>query len=82
MPAADNKNKKPPVIAIIRVTGGFLFLGGIAFLVNLGGIGDMIFPADGNMQNIFGGILMAAGIMDFTVVPLLLSKKIGGDKAL
>lgn len=63
------------VIRVIRALGlGFILCGLMAF-AGIGGIGELLGLTDSHLEKTIGALLMAVGLLDVVVVPMLLRAK-------
>ncbi len=57
---------------IVRGFGAVMMLGGVAVAFNLGGFAEMLFPIDGFLEKLLGGMLVVLGAIDFFLIPKFL----------
>lgn len=62
------------VIKILRASGGFLMLAGAAIWSDIGGFATAIHVEDQTVRQILGGMLFVVGVVDYVVMPMVLSK--------
>lgn len=70
------KQQAAIAVTAVRVGGFFIALAGVAILLELGPFADMALPG------VVGIALIAVGIFDILVIPRLLEKALGTDKAM
>ena len=62
------------IIKVIRFSGVMMILLGTAAFFDLGGVATMIGLGTDNLNQILGGMLMIAGVIEIVVLPRLIEK--------